>query len=71
MVMVEKGWQTKLNAVLAEQGRKKSWLAEQLHVDRSTVTRWVKGDTRPTRRRREVIAVLLSHSVAELFDHDD
>jgi len=71
MVMAEKSWHTKLNAVLAEQGRKKSWLAEQLHVDRSTVTRWVKGDTRPTPQKRQIIAVLLGHSVAELFEHSD
>lgn len=69
--MVEKRWQTKLDAVLAEQGRKKSWLAEQLHVDRSTVTRWVKGDTRPTLKKREVIANLLGKSAVELFEQSD
>lgn len=69
--MVEKGRQTKLNAVLAEQGRKKSWLAEQLQVDRSTVTRWVKGETRPTSRKRETIAILLGHSEADLFEQSD
>ncbi|MDP1808649.1 MAG: helix-turn-helix transcriptional regulator [Actinomycetota bacterium] len=57
----------KLARVLAEQGRKKSWLAEALEVDRSTITRWVKGETTPRPFRRNEIARLLGLSVSELF----
>jgi len=58
---------TKLASVLSEQGRKKSWLAEALEVDRSTVTRWVKGETKPRPDRRAHIARLLGLSVRDLF----
>lgn len=57
----------KLAQALAEQGRKKSWLAEALDVDRSTITRWVKGETTPRPFRRNEIARLLGLSVRELF----
>jgi len=59
--------ETKLARVLSEQGRKKSWLAEALEVDRSTITRWVKGETTPRHFRRSEIARLLGLSVRELF----
>lgn len=58
---------TKLARVLSEQGRKKSWLAEALEVDRSTITRWVKGETTPRHFRRIEIARLLDLPIHELF----
>jgi transcriptional regulator with XRE-family HTH domain len=58
---------SKLAQVLGEQGRKKSWLASQLQVDRSTVTRWVKGVSQPTRRNQANIAKLLGVPVKEIF----
>ncbi len=35
---------TALAAVLDEQGRRLSWLADRLEVDSSTVSRWRSGD---------------------------
>lgn len=58
---------TKLSLILSEQGRKKSWLAAQLKVDRSTITRWVKGETTPRKRRKTQIARLLDINVNEIF----
>lgn len=60
-------YRTGLARVLAEQGRKKSWLAGQLRVDRSTVTRWVKGETSPRYSRQVEISRLLGEPVQELF----
>ena len=58
---------TKLAQVLAKQGRKKSWLAEALHVDRSTITRWVKGETNPREWRKVQIARLLGLPIRKLW----
>ena len=59
--------ENKLARALSEQGRKKSWLAEALDVDRSTITRWVKGETTPRHFRKAEIARLLGLPVKELF----
>jgi len=57
----------KLARALFEQGRKKSWLAEKLQVDRSTITRWVKGETSPRHFRKIQIGRLLGLPIQELF----
>jgi len=59
---------TKLAKALQQQGRKKLWVAEQLNVDRSTVTRWVKGQTKPRRKYQVQLARLLNIPVEELFN---
>jgi predicted transcriptional regulator len=58
---------TKLAHILSEQGRKKTWLATKLQVDRSTVTRWIKGETTPRGFRKQRIAEALDVSVSDLF----
>lgn len=58
---------TRLAKALQQQGRKKNWVAQQLNVDRSTVTRWVKGQTKPTRKHQEQLALLLNIPASELF----
>lgn len=58
---------TKLARILSEQGRKKSWLAQALDVDRSTITRWVKGETTPRDFRKIKIARLLDLPVNKIF----
>lgn len=35
---------TKIKIVLMEQGRRQDWLANQVGVSQSTVTRWLKGE---------------------------
>ena len=56
-----------LERTLHEQGRKKSWLARQLGVSNSTVTKWLKGEARPTDDKKVKISTLLGVPVEELF----
>jgi DNA-binding transcriptional regulator YdaS (Cro superfamily) len=48
-----------LGTVLAAQGRRSTWLADQLGVHRSTVTRWTNGQVRMPRTYVIQVAELL------------
>lgn len=48
-----------LNLVDALRGRRQAWLADQLGVKPSTVSRWVNGHDHPTEENLEQIAAVL------------
>jgi len=48
-----------IGAVLAAQGRRRDWLADQVGVSASTVTRWIKGDLSITHHHAELVAKAL------------
>lgn len=50
---------TKFSTVMDEQGRRLVWLAGELGVTVSTVSRWMSGDRRIPPSRRAQIASLL------------
>lgn len=56
----------KLEQVLNDQGRKKSWLAAELDVYPSTVTAWTQG-TMPNDKNKVKIAQVLGEDVSTLF----
>lgn len=47
---------TKIKDVLAAQGRRQDWLAGQVGVSGSTVTRWLKGDLSISHEHAEKVA---------------
>jgi len=47
-----------LAEVLRRQGRKKSWLADQLACENSTVTRWVQTNEIPKIKRKKIEKIL-------------
>ena len=47
-----------LEEVLKKQGRKKSWLAEELACENSTVTRWIQTNEIPKIKRKKIEKVL-------------
>lgn len=59
------GHGTALARIMDEQGRRSTWVAQQLRVDKSTVSRWKTG-TRPIPQRRKLeLARLLGESLDE------
>ena len=58
---------TPLKTALDKQGRKYTWLADELAVDPSTVSKWISGRVLPAARKRERIAQLLGVDEAALF----
>ncbi len=49
---------------LRSEGRKKSWLAEQVAVNPSTVSRWMKGKLVPTPQARIILSGLVGMDVS-------
>lgn len=47
---------TALAAILAETGHKQAWLAKQLNLHPSAVSRWVRGERPLPRRYQQPIA---------------
>lgn len=54
-----KGRRTALAEILAERGHKQAWLARQLNLHPSSVSRWVLGERRLPERYKQPIAVAL------------
>jgi len=59
--------QTALGAVLDAQGRRLVWVAGQLGVDSSTISRWRSGDRPIPERRRAQLAAILGVDAADLL----
>ncbi len=57
---------TRLGEILEAEGRKQSWLAEQIGIDTGTLSRYVNGLHVP-QDRREAIAEALGRDVANVF----
>lgn len=59
---------TKVKTVLTEQGRRQDWLANQIGVSQSTVTRWLKGDMTIGQEHANAISSLLGIPFSLLFE---
>lgn len=57
----------RIKAVLAERQRTSKWLAEQLHRDQATVSKWCTNTYQPTIETFVEIARLLDVDVRTLF----
>jgi transcriptional regulator with XRE-family HTH domain len=63
--------ETRLRAVLREEGRKQRWLAQLTGISEVQVSRFVTGRVRPSARDQERIASVLGRRVGELFPPAD
>ena len=64
---MEKKVYNRIKAVLAEKGKTNNWLAEQLGVNRVTVSKWCTNDIQPTMEGLFRIAEVLDVNVRELL----
>lgn len=60
---------TPLKQILAAEGRKQRWLAEQIGVHESLVSRYCRG-LHPDDRTKAAIAAVLGRTVADLWGTD-
>jgi DNA-binding XRE family transcriptional regulator len=58
----------RLKAVLAEKGRTNKWLAEMLHKNETTISRWCTNEVQPSMETFINIAKLLNVDVKELIN---
>ena len=57
----------RIKAVLAEKGRTNLWLAEQIGVNKTTVSKWCTNDVQPTIENLFKIAQSLDIDVKDLL----
>lgn len=57
----------RIKAVLAERGKTNNWLAEQLKVNRTTVSKWCRNEMQPRVETLFLIAKALDVDVRELL----
>lgn len=57
----------RIKAVLADKGKTNLWLAEQLQVNKSTVSKWCTNDVQPAMETLFKIANALDVNVKELL----
>lgn len=65
--IVKNATAARIKQELDRQGIKHSWLAEQLAIDRSTLSRYVNGQSNIPRTKHRKIAELLRVDVKDLF----
>ncbi|QGY45901.1 helix-turn-helix domain-containing protein [Maribellus comscasis] len=63
----EKRVYNRIKAVLAEQGKTNLWLASELQVNRTTVSKWCTNEVQPTMESLFRIAETLEVDVRELL----
>ena len=64
---MEKEVFNRIKAVLAEQGKTNNWLAEQLDMNRTTISKWCRNDMQPRVETLFQIANALNVDVRELL----
>jgi putative transcriptional regulator len=64
---MEKKVYNRIKAVLAEKGKTNNWLAEELGMNRTTVSKWCTNDVQPTMESLFRIAEVLDVNVRELL----
>ena len=64
---MEKKVFNRIKAVLAEKGKTNNWLAEELEVNRATVSKWCTNQMQPTVETLFRIAKALKVDVRELL----
>ena len=57
----------RIKAVLAEQGKTNNWLADQLEMNRTTVSKWCRNEMQPRVETLFQIASVLEIDVRELL----
>lgn len=57
----------RIKAVLAEQGKTNNWLADQLEMNRTTVSKWCRNEMQPRVETLFQIAKVLDMDVRELL----
>lgn len=57
----------RIKAVLAEKGRTNNWLAEQLEMNRTTISKWCRNDMQPRVETLFQIAKALDVDIRELL----
>ncbi|MFW5761631.1 MAG: helix-turn-helix transcriptional regulator [Cyclobacteriaceae bacterium] len=63
----EKQAYNRIKAVLADKGKTNLWLAEQLNVNKTTVSKWCTNDVQPTMETLFRIAETIKVDVRELL----
>lgn len=58
----------RLKAVLAEQNKTNKWLAEKLHKNETTISRWCTNEVQPSMDSLVEIANLLEVDVRQLIN---
>ncbi|MEH6682700.1 MAG: helix-turn-helix transcriptional regulator [Sediminicola sp.] len=57
----------RIKAVLAEQGKTNNWLADQLEMNRTTVSKWCRNEMQPRVETLFQISKVLEVDVRELL----
>jgi putative transcriptional regulator len=57
----------RIKAVLAEKGKTNNWLAEELEVNRTTVSKWCTNSMQPTIEKLFAVAEVLDVDVKDLL----
>jgi putative transcriptional regulator len=57
----------RIKAVLAEKGKTNIWLAEQINVNKTTVSKWCQNEMQPTMESLFAIGKALDVDVRELL----
>ena len=60
----------RIKVVLVEKGRTNKWLAGELNVAASTVSKWCTNDAQPSLETLMKLAILLDVKVSELLRFD-
>ena len=64
---MEKAVFNRIKAVLAEKGKTNNWLAEELDMNRTTISKWCRNDMQPRVETLFQIANALGVDVRELL----
>ena len=64
---MEKEVFNRIKAVLAEKGKTNNWLAEELDMNRTTISKWCRNDMQPRVETLFQIANVLDVDVRELL----
>lgn len=64
---MEKEVFNRIKAVLAEQGKTNNWLAEELSMNRTTISKWCRNEMQPRVETLFQIAKVLDVDVRELL----
>lgn len=64
---MEKQIYNRIKAVLAEKGKTNNWLADELHMNRTTVSKWCRNEMQPRVETLFQIANVLKVDVSELL----
>ncbi|WP_422106578.1 helix-turn-helix transcriptional regulator [Winogradskyella sp.] len=57
----------RIKAVLAEKGKTNNWLADQLEMNRTTISKWCRNDMQPRIENLFQVAKALDVDVRELL----